>query len=510
MAHVEAPTARAARLFPDATALVTPLGLTSYGELERDVVYMATVLRANGVRPGDRIALAGENTRGWVAAAYAIPRTGAVLVPLNDRLAAPERDRILTACGARPFESVARGPAAVAPDCRPAISGRLAVRRVHTLLFTSGSCGDPKGVMLTWGNHLASAVASRAALALTHDDVWLCAMPLFHAGGLAILYRQALVGGAVALLPRFDDRAVAATLAQGCVTLASFTATMFRRLRRRLPAPPPALRAVLVGGEAVPEDLRKGPWPVRATYGLTEAASHVTIADCEDVSGYGRPVAGMEIAIRDGRIAIRGAAVMRGYFGRSPGLDGNWFDTGDPGEIDDSGHLRVPGRRADLIVSGGENISPAEVEAALAEHPGVVESAVVPIPDAEWGQAGLAYVVRGDRGLTAEALRAHLRARLGGFKVPAAIRFCGDLPRTASGKVDRRVLADHGHLADVGGMPCQEIDDGRRESLARDDGRDPGRIGTDSLGADAPGSLGQRNALARSEGGPPGRHDAFW
>jgi O-succinylbenzoic acid--CoA ligase len=353
-------------------------------------------------------------------------------------------------------------------------------------MFTSGSGGEPKGVMLTWSNHLGSAAASRAALCLTPDDVWLCAMPLFHAGGLAILYRMALVGGAVALLPRFDAQAAADALGAWRVTWASFTATMFRRVRRVLPAPPRSLRGVLVGGEVVPEDLRRGPWPVRATYGLTEAASHVTIAGLEDITGYGPPVTGMEIAVRGGQIAIRGAAVMRGYYGRSPGLQGAWFDTGDLGEVDDAGRLRVLGRRTDLIVSGGENISPAEIEAALSKHPGVAEAAVVPVPDAEWGQAGLACVVRADLSLTADALHAHLRGLLGGFKLPAVIRFCRQLPRTPSGKVDRRFLADHGHMTDFGGVARQEFADPGRESLARNDGRDPGGIGTDTLGADVP------------------------
>ncbi len=250
------------------------------------------------------------------------------------------------------------------------------------------------------------------------------------------------------------------------ITLVSLVATTLRRLldhsagRRRYPR---SLRAALVGGGATPGELleraRALGIPALATYGLTEAASQVTTqsleADLDRTGSAGRPLAGIRVAIADpdahgdGEILVAGPTVMAGYLGRPEeserALRGGWLHTGDIGRLDASGRLYVHDRRSDLIVSGGENVYPAEIEAVLLAHPDVSDAAVHPVPDPEWGQhVGAAVVLRAGRRLGAAELREWCAARLARFKLPRTIRFVGSLPRTASGKVKRHELGGAG------------------------------------------------------------------
>ncbi|TMA29898.1 MAG: 2-succinylbenzoate--CoA ligase [Deltaproteobacteria bacterium] len=308
-----------------------------------------------------------------------------------------------------------------------------------TILFTSGTTGAAKAVFLSRENHLASARAAVEVLGIDRRSKFICCLPLFHVGGLAIVFRCDLAGAELLLHERFDAHAVARDLLSGA-THVSLVASTLARLLEVCERFPSTVRAALVGGGPVPAPLfdkacRAG-LPILQTYGLTETASMATCEREPDGTTAGPPMPGMELRIVEGEIEVRGPAVMRGYLGQEPVR--GWFKTGDLGELDARGRLIVHARRSDLIISGGENVYPAEVEAALLSHPRVREAAVLPAPDERWGQIGVAYVATD----AAESeLRAFLGERIARYKVPARFVMVPELPRTAAGKIDRVTLA---------------------------------------------------------------------
>ena len=364
-----------------------------------------------------RTVLAEEASPRFLGRVFGALQAGAEIVLQNTRLTGTER--------AAQLASIAQVP----PAGEPA-----------TLLFTSGTSGAPKAARLAEDNHLANARAACEVLGLDASSRFLCTLPLFHVGGLAIAFRCKLAGATLLLHERFDAAAVAGELASGA-THVSLVASTLARVLDLCPAFPPTVRAALVGGGPVPAPLleraRRAGLPVLQTYGLTETASMATCERPGDADGQtaGPPMPGLEVRLEKGEIEVRGPQVMRGYLGAEPVR--GWFSTGDLGALDGRGRLVVHARRTDLIVSGGENVYPAEVEAALLAHPAVREVAVIPAPDARWGQVGVAYVAT----TAAESeLRAFLEGRLARFKIPARFVAVAALPRTAAGKVDRFAL----------------------------------------------------------------------
>ena len=288
---------------------------------------------------------------------------------------------------------------------------------------------------LTRANFEASARASAAVLGVQPDDRWLCCLPVFHVGGLSIFTRSAIYATTVVAEPGFDARRVKDLLEAGEATLASLVPTMLARLRDAGLERAPRLRALLLGGGPIPDDLLA--WaletglPVRPTYGMTETTSQIATADVGEPLS--RALPGVEIHIADeGEILVRGPMVA---------ADG-WLHTGDRGALTEDGLLEVHGRMDDLIVTGGENVAAAEVEAALREHPGVTDAAVIGVEDDEWGRAVMAFVVTT---AAVDDIAAHARARLPGFKAPKRIVVLDELPRTASGKVERAQLESRAH-----------------------------------------------------------------
>ena len=270
---------------------------------------------------------------------------------------------------------------------------------------TSGSTGEPKAVTLSAGNVLASALGTAAMLGVHRDDRWLCPLPLNHVGGLMVLLRSVVYATTASIGPTDPE-----------ATLASFVPT---QLRRGQDAGMPRLRAILLGGGPIPDDLRSAAG-VHETYGMTETCSMAALD--------GFPLPGVDVSIaEDGEIVISGPIVA---------VPGGVHRTGDLGVIED-GRLRVTGRKADTIITGGENVAPAEVERVLERHPDVLEAAVVGRPDPEWGEALVALVV-GDA--DPDGLIAFARERLPGFKVPKAVERVDALPRNGAGKLVRRSL----------------------------------------------------------------------
>jgi o-succinylbenzoate---CoA ligase len=290
------------------------------------------------------------------------------------------------------------------------------------VVHTSGTTGAPTPVGLTKENILANALGTAVALGLDTDERWLCPLPLSHVGGLMVLLRSVI----------YATTAVIGTLDRDDVTLASMVPTQLTRLLDT--PPPPKLRAVLLGGAAADGALltraRDAGWPVAPTYGLTEACSSVTIGEVGDAETSGRALPGVAVSLApDGEILVAGPTVA----------GGGTLRTGDLGRLDDRGRLIVTGRKADTIVSGGENVAPAEVEAVLLEHPAVAEAGVFARAHPEWGEAVTARVVL-RAAATEHELREWATERLARFKVPKAIEVADELPRTASGKLLRREL----------------------------------------------------------------------
>jgi O-succinylbenzoic acid--CoA ligase len=421
---------RAAAAHPEREALVSQNGSITYAELHERAVGAAGALADRGVIRGDRVALALAPGEDFVVALHGCLLGGAAAVPVDVRLTADEQE--VRAAGAtnvvdRPLE---RGAGA-----RPA---PMELDQIAAVVHTSGTAAAPRPIGLTYRNWQASAMGSALALGLDEQERWLCAMPLAHVGGLSIPIRSAIYGTTVVMHERFDVAAVARALsaADQRITVVSLVPTMLTRLLDEGLKDPPTLRWALLGGGPIPPGLQAraeaSGVPVAPTYGMTEA--------CSQIATHGWPLWGVEVALSRGaeprEILVRGPIVAPGALG-----DDGWLHTGDLGTLDDDGRLRITGRKADTIVSGAENVAPAEVEAVLLDHPAVADAAVHARPDQQWGEAVVATVVLLDGATpSADELRAHCAERLATFKVPKAIAFARALPRTASGKLLRREL----------------------------------------------------------------------
>jgi O-succinylbenzoic acid--CoA ligase len=422
---------RAAATRPDHTAVETPDERLTYRELTQSACAVAGWLRAQGLAAGDRVGIALPPGLAFARTMHACLLAEAVVVPIDPRLSEPERKAIADGCALVLDEHPPPGP-----PLQPAGHDLDAPALV---IHTSGTTAAPKPVLLTAGNVLWSALGSAVALGNEPHDRWLSALPLAHIGGLSILLRSAIYATTAVIHPRFETDRVAHALQHEEITHISVVATMLQRLLDAGLSDPPKLRCALAGGGPVApvlhERAREANVAVRETYGLSEACSQVTTVPvaCTDAdAGAGPPLFCTRIQIAaDGEIVVEGPTVTR-----AP------LRTGDLGELDERGNLHVTGRAADTIVSGGENVAPAQVEAILAEHPGVDEVAVVGRPHPEWGEAVTAIVVpRPGQAPRDEELRAHCAGRLAPFKVPKAFELRAEpLPRTRSGKLLRRDL----------------------------------------------------------------------
>ncbi len=434
---MEAWLARAARLQGDRVALRGGAADLTYGELLAGALAVAAALRQRGIRAGDRVALAMPSEQ-LVVALHGCLLIGAVAVPVDLRLRDSER-ALRTASAAAVLSELPGGVVDPVVDRVPdLVLDPLEIEgdATATLMFTSGTTAGPKPVALSYDNWLWNAIGSALALGLDPAERWLCPMPLAHVGGLSIQIRSAIYGTTVILHERFDtERALAALMdPDERVTLVSLVPTMLARLLDAGLREPPALRRVLLGGGPIaPALLRRAAdarVAVSPSYGMTEA--------CSQIATDGVPLLGTELEIAaDGEVLVRGRTVSAG----AVGADG-WLHTGDLGALDESGRLSIVGRKADTIVSGGENVAPAEVEAVLLEHPAVADAAVFGRPDEEWGEAVIAHVVPSDgAGVAADELRAHCAGRLAPFKVPKRFEVVDSVPRGVTGKLLRRELA---------------------------------------------------------------------
>jgi O-succinylbenzoic acid--CoA ligase len=426
---------------PDRTALVAEGSEATYAELEAEANWVARRLAAHGVRRGSIAALTMHPRREQVVLAHALMKLGATLLPLSPRLTEAERAAIVAA--EEPGIDLDDPGQLTQTEADLPLLGEHDMDEICARVMTSGSSGAPKPVGLTYGNFLWSAVGSGFNIGVDPGDRWLCCVPLSHISGLSIVMRSAIYGTTAVLHDGFEvDRCAAALEADG-ITVLSVVATMLTRLLEAgadLSKP----RAILVGGGPVPEGpleeaISKGATVVQ-TYGLTESCSQVTTLAPADarrkLGSAGRPLLTTHLRIQDGEILVQGPTVAPG----SADADG-WLRTGDLGRIDEEGFLYVKDRIDDLIVSGGENVVPAEVEEVLLRHPEVADAAVIGREDPEWQQAVTAVVVlQSGSEVTPDDLRRHCSESLAGFKVPKRVELAAALPRTPSGKLMRRAL----------------------------------------------------------------------
>ncbi|MBM7116754.1 o-succinylbenzoate--CoA ligase [Archangium primigenium] len=470
------PIREGAGAHPDALALTFAGQGWTYAALDEAVGRWVAALRARGVGKGECVGVLSTNHAALVHLFFALGRVGAVLAPFNARLTPSElgpmvedvAPRLLLALspfvsllpGAEPLESFADTVARASPDCPPLESGAARV-----ILFTSGTTGRPKGAVLTEGNFRASARGSRANLGAHPAPRWLGTLPLFHVGGLAMLTRTAYDGGCLVLRERFDADDTNRALDTEGITHASFVATTLERiLDARQDAPVPAsFQCALIGGGPVPAPLlaraRAAGIVSLQTYGLTESCSQAATERPDEADGLtaGRALPGLEVRVvgpsgeplapgEEGELEVRGPTVMAGYWNRPEATrevlrEEGWLRTRDLGRLDARGRLTVLARRTDLILRGGENVYPAEVEKVLADHPSVREAAVVGVPHARWGEVPVAFVVPRDGApLAADVLEAWCQERLARFKLPTRLLPLDALPRNAMGKVERGAL----------------------------------------------------------------------
>ena len=441
--HVPCPLRSAALESPEAGAVLGAGWSITYGGLDARVSATAVRLEELGVSPGDRVALYLPKSIDYLILLLALIRHGAVACPASTRVPVGGVGPLLQRVGCSVLisadEKLSGSVGGIdVLDPQAALAGgeevegaseplEIPLGRPATVVFTSGSTGTPKAALHAFGNHYFSAVGSNANIALAPGDRWLHSLPLYHVGGLSILFR-CLISGAAIALPE-PDAPLGRSISDLRATHVSLVSTQLLRLLRE-DVPLKGLRAALMGGGPMPEDLvdealARG-LPVHTSYGLTEMASQVTTtapgAVPEELRMAGRVLPHREVSVSgEGEILVRGETLFAGYVeGEKTGCPsgaGGWFRTGDLGRLDGAGRLSVLGRRDNLFVSGGENVRPEEIEEALLRVPGVEEAIVVPVTDSEFGARPIAFV-RLSEG-TGDLARA-LEPVLPRFKIPKA------------------------------------------------------------------------------------------
>ena len=515
---------RCAENYPQRLALQCGATAWSFQELDRQVTLLACQLATIGVQEKCRVALLAASGPAYVVCVHALTRLGAMLVPLNTRLTQDELrwqlcdvqasvllsdtrySEIATALGkgipalvratitmvpatqesshqsadtillieadndhdkGKGQEAITR-PQRVIPATNISLRTLIDLHATQVIMYTSGTTGQPKGVIITYGMQWWSAIGSALNLGHSPDDCWLACLPLFHIGGLSMLMKSVIYGIGIIVQEKFEPEQVNKAINEYGVTIISVVAVMLQRMLAALDretnskAYPATLRCILLGGGPVPypllEECARRSIPVVQTYGLTESCSQaVTLAPADalrKLGSVGRPLLPVQLRImRDdqpvqpseaGIIYLKGPTITPGYADRLEETErtmrDGWLSTGDMGYLDEEGYLYILDRRTDLIISGGENIYPAEIEGVLATHPAIAEVAVIARPDPKWGEVGLAVVVPRTADLTAEEVIAFCSDKLARYKIPRAVVFTDVLPRNAMGKVMKAEL----------------------------------------------------------------------
>jgi fatty-acyl-CoA synthase len=471
-----------AALTPARVAIESERGELTYAELDARSERLAETMLARGLQRGDRVGTLTANSPEHVEAFFACAKAGLMMMPLNWRLspvelayqvddaepvlllAEDEHEDLATALLAEARHAPARGRLGDVGEGGAAVSRDVADDDGLLLVYTSGTTGKPKGAVLTHANCYWTNLGFDLSTGVSGDDVVLQVLPQFHCGGWNVQPLLAWWKGARVLLERsFDpDRCLGLIESRRVTTMMGVPAIylFLSQAAGFAAADLTSLRRAVVGGAPMPETLlelwqRRGIDIVQG-YGLTEAAPNVLCLPPEDARrkmGYaGKPYPYVQTALRDaetgellegaaeGELVVKGPNVFAGYWRNEEAtravLDGGWLRTGDVAERDMEGYYRIRGRLKEMFISGGENVYPAEVESALAEHPAVADVAVVGVADERWGEVGAAFVVlAADTTASADELREFCLRRLARYKVPKSFTFVAELPRSAMNKV---------------------------------------------------------------------------
>lgn len=411
--------------------IISPRGKLTGNSLEAELEFRAAQLRRSGARKSFVDAVGGieEET---VLRILAAARLGSRVILVHPKWTLEETSKNLA-------------------RVQTTTSSKRGAPVGDFILFTSGTEGEPKAVELSVQGFEAHSKASAKRLPTASDDRWLLTLTPAHVGGLSIVLRTHFQGGTLVVPANPIPKNLTRIVDTHRITHLSLVPTQLRTWMEESPRPPKSLRCVLIGGATCPPELEKAAkgngWPIRTTYGLTETSSQVATQTAESpVGSVGPALPGVEIAVdgppgTNGPIRVKSPSLMLRYLGdealtRAAVADG-WFTTPDVGRIDENGNLWILGRRDDMIVSGGENIDPHEVEQVLARHPDALEACVVGIPDKKWGQSVTGIIVARGKRPAVEDLIVHAKAGLAPFKVPRSIVFWDALPRTPNGKLQR-------------------------------------------------------------------------
>ncbi|MQY25824.1 class I adenylate-forming enzyme family protein [Nocardia aurantia] len=471
----------------------------TYAQLRGHVAAVTTQLTADGIGPGDRVLFVAPSVPEFAAGYYGIHAAGAIAVTANTMSPAPELEYIARDTGVSAvlgWHAVAPAPERVAaalgvpyralhPDLAglPPAAGPI---RPHptadddtaTIIYTSGTTGRPKGAQLSHGNFLACADAFRTVFDITADDRSGTALPLFHVYGQACVLGTAMrSGGSLSLLSRFDPERMLAMIGRDRLTFITGVPTMWNAMLHAAaadidPADFASLRQASSGGASLPGEVLEAfrnrfGCAISEGYGLTETTSAATYQPADrpaKAGSVGRPLPGIEIVIRDfdgaelppgetGEIFIRGPVVTKGYWNRpeatAEALHEGWLRTGDLGVFDADGDLRIAGRVKEMIIRGGYNVYPLEVEEVLYRHPDIVEATVVGVPDEHYGEeVAAALTLRPGADFDPIALREWTKQQLSAYKVPRLFAVLDELPKGPSGKILKNAL-DSAIFADV-------------------------------------------------------------
>lgn len=459
-----------AQLTPERISLRFRGEVWTFQELYDKANEFAERLHSKEIQHGSRIAILSSSNAELVIAIHGCLQLGCELVMLNERLSEVElsyqlhdskpdfllvdnHERTISYKQRYSFNDIhnsERKDYSVEKDWHK--------ERTISIMYTSGTTGKPKGVRQSLENHVMNATGSALHSGVHPDDCWLCIVPLFHISGFSILMRSVLYGMTVSLHTKFDPEKVVDEILDGAATRMSLVAVMLQRLVSVLESRnqyfPDSFQSILVGGGPVPlsylERAIERNIPVLQTYGMTETASQTTTLSSEDairkLGSAGKPLFFADVRIdgeeKMGEICIKGPHVTKGYIGaaesKKPLIDG-WLHTGDIGYLDEEGYLFVVDRRSDLIISGGENIYPAEVEQAIVKHPAVIEAGVTGRQDDKWGQVPIAFIVVKEQ-ITIDELKAFMKTQIASYKLPKEYYFIDALPRNGANKLVRREL----------------------------------------------------------------------
>lgn len=428
-----------------------------------------------GIKPKDRVAIISENSLAYVITIYALWRINAIPIPLSIRLTEEELNKLvdfsdcaMVVKSEKYLNYIPKYPSLLlsVESSEQTLEYQNETKEDDTavILFTSGSSGKPKGVEITNSNLFESYLAITSQYSFTLEDRFLASLPFYHIGGFSVIIRSILSGGTLIITNSLKSVVVAESLRKYDPTVISLVPTMLKRMIEKHIQPNDHLRLTFVGGGPSDDQLVlkafKLGWPFVKVYGSTETSSMVSGVAGERLkekpASGGRAFENIEMKILNnlyeeskplevGEIAVKSKTVAKGYFKNSElwntKILHEYYLTGDFGYIDDKGYLFVVSRRMDLIVSGGENIDPIEIEKTIITHPTVSEVAVFPVYDKEWGQIPVAViVVKNSEKLNEEEMKKYLKDHLSSYKLPKKIYFIDDLPKTDLGKIDLSTL----------------------------------------------------------------------